>query len=312
MEKEIIISVDDIHKSFGKVSALNGVSFEVEKGTILGLLGPNGAGKTTLVRILTTLLRPDKGIAKISGIEVTKNPSLVRGLIGLAGQFAAIDENLTGRENLKLIGTLYHLPFNIVKERTEKLLKNFSLEDAANRLARTYSGGMRRRLDIAASLIGEPEVLFLDEPTTGLDPKSRLELWDVIEQLVKEGTTVLLTTQYLEEADYLADNIVIIDQGKIVAKGTPKELKSKISNSVLELHLADKNKVADVASLLANFHPNVDQSLGIITMPVPIKEGAKTLVEVTRKVDEAGIEVLDVELRKPTLDEVFLSITEKK
>lgn len=310
MDSEDIISINDIHKSYGKVHALEGVSFSVQRGTIVGLLGPNGAGKTTLVNILTTLLKPNKGTATIAGIDVVKNPSAVRLRIGLAGQFAAVDENLTGKENLELVGALYHIDRNEVKKRAQQLLEKFSLFDAADRQAKTYSGGMRRRLDVASSLIGQPEILFLDEPTTGLDPQSRIELWLVIEQLVKDGTTVLLTTQYLEEADYLADTIIIIDKGKVVAEGTAKELKAKIGGGVLEIHVAKKENLPALALALADFSPHTDASLGLIS--ITVKDGTKLLVEVVRKIDTAGIEVLDIELRKPTLDEVFLSLTGKK
>ena len=307
MESNIIISVEDIYKSYGNVHALEGVSFQVPRGSILGLLGPNGAGKTTLVNILTTLLKPDKGRALISGIDVARQPSKVRSRIGLAGQFAAVDENLTGKENLELVGTLYHLPRAEVRVRARRLLEEFSLTDAVNRKTKTYSGGMRRRLDVASSLIGEPEILFLDEPTTGLDPKSRLELWETIEGLVRKGTTVLLTTQYLEEADYLTDRIVIIDQGKVVAQGTSKELKSTIGGGVLEIHVADKQHVVALVEALNVFGPHADFALGIVT--IPVKEGTKTLSETIRKIDAANIEISDIELRKPTFDEVFLELT---
>lgn len=290
--------------------ALGGVSFNVPRGTIVGLLGPNGAGKTTLVNILTTLLKPDQGTAIIDGIDVAKNPPLVRARIGLAGQFAAVDENLTGKENLELVGTLYHLPKAIIKERTQKLLEEFSLVDSGNRRTKTYSGGMRKRLDVALSLIGQPAILFLDEPTTGLDPQSRNELWKAIEKLVEDGTTVLLTTQYLEEADRLADNIIIIDEGKVVAEGTAKELKAKIGEGVVEIHVADKQKIAETLTLLQEFNPTENPATASVV--IPVKESTKMLLEVMKKVDAAGIELLDIELRKPTLDEVFLSLTVKK
>jgi len=306
---EPIISVQDVHRSYKNVHALQGVSFDVPEGTVFGLLGPNGAGKTTLVNILTTLLKPNKGTAFVAGIDVVKNPSTVRNLIGLAGQYAAVDENLTGKENLEMVGALYHLPSKEAKRRAQKLLEEFSLTDAANRTVKTYSGGMRRRLDVASSLIGEPKILFLDEPTTGLDPQSRLELWEVIEHLVKTGTTVLLTTQYLEEADRLADTIVIIDQGKVVAQGTAKELKAQIGAGVMEIHPADKTKLGMLAETLKEYHPHIDMPSGLVSFSV--HEGSKTLPEMIRKVDAAGIEVSDIELRKPTLDEVFLELTKK-
>ena len=310
MEPNIIISIEDIYKSYKNIKALEGVSFQVQRGTILGLLGPNGAGKTTLVNILTTLLKPDKGRALVAGIDVAKHPADVRTRIGLAGQFAAVDENLTGKENLELVGTLYHLPREQVRARTQQLLQEFSLTAAANRQVKTYSGGMRRRLDVASSLIGEPEILFLDEPTTGLDPQSRMELWQAFQRLVKKGTTVLLTTQYLEEADYLADHIVIIDQGKVVAQGTAKELKATIGGGVLQIHATDKQQVSALTNVLQDFKPHPDTSFGMVT--IPVKNGTKMLPEVIRKIDAAGIEISDIELRKPTLDEVFISLTSNK
>lgn len=301
-----IISVENVHKHFKKVQALQGVSFTVQKGTIVGLLGPNGAGKTTLVNILTTLSLPSKGKASVAGIDVVKHPGKVRGLIGLAGQFAAVDGNLTGRENLELIGRLYHLPWPEVKARTNQLLEQFSLMNAQNRLAKNYSGGMRRRLDIASSLIGKPEILLLDEPTTGLDPKSRIELWQSIKELVKGGTTVLLTTQYLEEADQLADNIVIIDKGKVVAEGTSNQLKAKISAGIVDLHLTDTQQTDRALALLRVLNPT-SETPGYIHIPAP--EGHRTLLEVVRMMDAVGFAIQDVELRKPTLDEVFLTLT---
>lgn len=308
---EPIIRVSDVYKSFGKVRALQGVSLDVPRGSILGLLGPNGAGKTTLVRILTTLLTPDGGEASVSGYDVVAKPAAVRDHIGLAGQYAAVDENLTGKENLELVGRLYHLPWNVIEKRAADLLDRFSLTDAGMRIVKTYSGGMRRRLDLAASLVGEPEVLFLDEPTTGLDPRSRSELWEIIEELVDGGTTVLLTTQYLEEADYLADTIVLIDQGMVIAEGTARELKSKIGGGVVELHVADKERVEAASFALAALGvPHIDEVSGSIT--IPVEDGAKTLIEAMRIMDGEGIEISDIELRKPTLDEVFLELTGKE
>lgn len=228
------IVVQDVHKSFGEVKALRGVSLRVQKGTVVGLLGPNGAGKTTLVRILATLMQPDRGEARVEGIDVVARPDDVRRLIGLTGQYAAVDENLTGRENLVMIGRLYHMSIEQARHKAQELLNRFDLADAADRTLKTYSGGMRRRLDVAASIINSPTVLFLDEPTTGLDPKSRLELWAIIRELVADGTTLLLTTQYLEEADKLADTIVIIDHGKVVAEGTSQELKRKVGKETLD------------------------------------------------------------------------------
>lgn len=313
MEQHNIITVNNVKKSFGKVQALQGVSLEVQKGTVLGLLGPNGAGKTTLVRILTTLLAPDSGQILVNGINVAKRPDVVRNYIGLAGQYAAIDENLTGKENLELVGKLYHLTNQEIKERTKQLLEQFALTDAADRQAKTYSGGMRRRLDLAASLVGQPEILFLDEPTTGLDPRSRAELWEVIEKLVKQGTTLLLTTQYLEEADFLADRIVVIDKGQVIAQGTPRELKAQIGGGVVEIHLADKSKIPQVLELLESLgrgKPNHDEISGYITLPT--ENGSQTLLEAVRLLDKENIEIADIELRKATLDEVFISLTERK
>lgn len=311
-QSQIIISATNIEKSFGSVHALQGVSLNVEKGKVLGLLGPNGAGKTTLVRILTTLLDLDKGSATISGIDLVENPAEIRTRIGLAGQYAAVDENLTGQENLELMGRLYHLPKSEVKDRAKKLLARFSLLDSASRPVKTYSGGMRRRLDLAASLVGEPEILFLDEPTTGLDPHGRAELWEVIEDLVKDGTTVLLTTQYLEEADYLADTIVMIDHGKVIVQGTSAELKATIGGGVLELSLVDRSKLPQAMSLIKNLgvgEPEVDQISGHIT--ISVEQGSKNLIEAIRILDGAGLEIADIELRKPSLDEVFIKLTGK-
>lgn len=311
--QDSIISISDVRKAYGKVQALCGVDLEVPKGTVLGLLGPNGAGKTTLVKILTTLLKPDHGTALVSGIDVVRDPAAVRSQIGLAGQYAAVDENLTGKENLELVGRLYHLSWREVRSRVAKLLKRFSLEDAANRFVKTYSGGMRRRLDLAASLVGEPEILFLDEPTAGLDPRSRAELWEMLDELRREGTTLLLTTQYLEEVDYLADIIAIIDHGALIAKGTSSELKSKIGGGVLELHLADKLEAERGAAMLEGLGSgpaHVDNLSGQITLPV--NAGTATLLEAIRKFDAGGLTLADIELRKPTLDEVFLELTKRK
>lgn len=312
MDLESVISVKDVYKSYGNVHALQGVSLEVPKGTVLGLLGPNGAGKTTLVRVLTTLLKPDSGIVTVSGIDVAAHPDQVRNYIGLAGQYAAIDETLTGKENLYLVGKLYHLPQKDIVERATSLLERFSLTDAADRPTKTYSGGMRRRLDLAASLMGDPEVLFLDEPTTGLDPRSRIELWEVIEELVKSGTTLLLTTQYLEEADYLADNIVVIDRGTVIAQGTAMELKSQIGGSVIELHLANKSQAESVITMLKQVGITGTQEEGTHHITIATDTGAKTLLEVMRVTDQNNIELIDLELRKPSLDEVFLKLTGQK
>lgn len=306
----IAIEVSDVRKAFGTVKALDGVSLSVPQGKIFGLLGPNGAGKTTLIRILTTLMKPDSGSVAVSGLDVVHHAQAVRNIIGLAGQSAAVDENLTGRENLFMVGKLYHLPTAVAKQRATELLERFQLSDAANRTLKTYSGGMRRRLDLAASLVGEPQILFLDEPTTGLDPQSRIGLWEVIKELVATGTTVLLTTQYLEEADYLADNIVVIDHGKVIAQGTPRELKNQVGGDVLELHVADRAQVqiaADLISPLGSGTAHIDTQSGDITLP--ISDGVGVLTEAIRTLDSNNIAISDIELRRPTLDEVFLKLT---
>jgi ABC-2 type transport system ATP-binding protein len=277
---------------------------------VYGLLGPNGAGKTTTVRILTTLLKPDSGMAKVDGIDVVRKPNAVRRIIGLTGQYAAVDEYLTGRENLRMFGDLYHLPSAYVKERSQELLERFDLVDAADRSLRTYSGGMRRRLDLAASLIAKPRVLFLDEPTTGLDPRSRLGLWEVITDLVADGTTVLLTTQYLEEADQLAEQIVVIDHGRVIAQGTSDVLKDQVGGDRLEVVVSDPAQVQAAAQAL---HP---VSTGDITIDAedsrvvaPVVGGSLTLVEAVRALDAAHVAIADVALRRPTLDDVFLTLT---
>jgi ABC-2 type transport system ATP-binding protein len=304
------ITVEGIEKRFGSVHALKGVDFVVPPGTVLGLLGPNGAGKTTAVRILTTLLRPDAGRATVAGYDVVTDAQALREVVGLAGQYAAVDENLTGRENLTLVGRLYHLARAEARRRADALLERFELTDAAQRPVKTYSGGMRRRLDLAASLVGEPQVLFLDEPTTGLDPRSRLGLWEMIAELVGEGTTLLLTTQYLEEADRLADTIGVIDLGRLIAMGTADELKAKVGGDVLHVTLADRDQTAAAAEALAAFgadQPHVD--LATASVSVPIRGGAGLLPAVVRQLDDAGIELADLALHRPTLDDVFLALT---
>ncbi len=304
------IVVDNIRKSYGAVHALRGGSLFVEKGTILGLLGPNGAGKTTLVRILTTLLKPTGGAATVEGYDIVRDAGLVRQLIGLAGQYAAVDENLTGRENLIMVGKLYHHTRREASARAHELLTQFGLVDAADRTLKTYSGGMRRRLDLAASLVNKPQVLFLDEPTTGLDPGSRLALWRIIRELVKDGTTVLLTTQYMEEADHLADTIVVIDKGSIVAKGTPSELKSMVGGDVLEFRLVDPSRAEEAARQIRSLgpgSPEIDAELGIVRLPVSDDTGI--LPKAIRALDIAHIAVEDLALRRPTLDEAFLKLT---
>ncbi len=307
---EYSIIVDKIHKSFKTLPALRGVSLTVQKGTIVGLLGPNGAGKTTLVRILTTLLQPTSGSATVEGYSVVRDAGLVRQLIGLAGQYAAVDENLTGRENLVMVGKLYHHTMREAAARAQELLVQFELADAADRTLKTYSGGMRRRLDLAASLVNKPPVLFLDEPTTGLDPGSRLALWKIIRDLVKDGTTVLLTTQYMEEADHLADTIIVIDKGAIVATGTPSELKSMVGGDVLEIRLTDSARTSEAVRQLrslGNSSPEIDLDLGIVRLPVSDDTGI--LPKAIRALDIAHIEVEDLALRRPTLDEAFLKLT---
>jgi len=304
------IVVKGVQRSFGDVHALRGVDLVVEKGSIVGLLGPNGAGKTTLIRILTTLMRPDVGEASIEGFNVVREADAVRQIIGLAGQYAAVDENLTGRENLIMVAKLYHQSNHEAAARAAELLAQFALSDAADRTLKTYSGGMRRRLDLAAALVNRPPVLFLDEPTTGLDPGSRLALWKIIRDLVKDGTTVLLTTQYLEEADHLAERIVVIDKGKIVAEGTAEELKAKVGGDVLEIHLGDAERIheAEIAlRALGNGPPASDPTLGIIRLP--ISEGASMLSSVIRALDDEHIAIEDLQFRRPTLDEAFLKLT---
>jgi ABC-2 type transport system ATP-binding protein len=300
------IVADGLVKHFGDVEALCGISFEVERGTVLGLLGPNGAGKTTAVRILTTLLRPDAGSARVLGVDVLAEPEVIRATIGLAGQYAAVDENLTARENLRLVGRLTHLAPRDITERSEKLLERFDLVDAADRLVRTFSGGMRRRLDLAAALVHEPPVLFLDEPTTGLDPYGRTELWGVIGELVGGGTTLLLTTQYLEEADRLAHRIVVIDHGRIIAEGTSAELKAQLGATVIEVTFAEPSTAAAAAARLGSIG-----SVDVIGVEVRlhVANGAAAMLETVRVLDAEHLEPTTMALREPTLDDVFLSLT---
>jgi ABC-2 type transport system ATP-binding protein len=305
------VRAEGLRKSFGAVQALRGVDLTVARGTVVGLLGPNGAGKTTAVRILTTLLRPDGGHAEVDGLDVVRQAVDVRRRIGLAGQFAAVDPTLTGRENIELVGRLYHLPRAEARARAARLLERFDLVDAADRAARTYSGGMRRRLDLAASLVGEPSVLFLDEPTTGLDPRSRMGMWDVIRHLVREGTTLLLTTQYLEEADQLADRIVVIDTGQVIAEGTSDELKSRVGGDVVELTVTAASDLARGRQVLAGLgrgDPTIDESELRLRAPVG-GDGSAVLADVVRALDVAGVPIADVTLRRPSLDDVFLALT---
>jgi ABC-2 type transport system ATP-binding protein len=308
IEAEGLVKIYKSRKS--EVHALDGVDLEVAQGTVLGLLGPNGAGKTTAVRILATLLRPDAGRARVAGFDIRKQADQIRRVIGLSGQYAAVDENLTGRENLWLFGRLYQLPSPEAHKRGDELLDQFDLADAADRVVKTYSGGMRRRLDLASALIGRPHLLILDEPTTGLDPRSRLGMWDVIRELVREGTTLLLTTQYLEEADELADKIAVVDHGKIIARGTADELKAQVGGERIEVVVRDRSAVAAARELLAR-DAGDDTTLDEHTrkLTVPAHGGAGTLVQVVRDFDEAGIHIDDIALRRPTLDDVFLSLT---
>jgi ABC-2 type transport system ATP-binding protein len=307
---DAIIRTDGITKSFGKVRALKGVDLAVEQGTVFGLLGPNGAGKTTAVRILTTLLEPDEGTAAVAGLDVVRDAEVLRPMIGLAGQFAAVDENLTGLENLEMVGRLYHLPRAEARRRAKEVLERFDLSEAAGRTAKTYSGGMRRRLDVGASLVGQPKVLFMDEPTTGLDPRSRLVLWELIRDLQKEGTTLLLCTQYLEEADQLCDRIAVIDLGTVIAEGTSAELKDKIGGEVLELHVAaeDLSRAAETLRGLGAGDPTIDEETRLIRVPVGA-QGPSVLLETVRRLDVADLEIEEIALHRPTLDDVFLSLT---
>jgi len=293
-----------------EVRALDGVDLSVAEGTVLGLLGPNGAGKTTTVRILATLLKPDAGRATVAGLDVVRQADQLRHLIGLSGQYAAVDENLTGRENLRMFGRLYQLSGAVARGRADELLEQFELTEAADRVVKTYSGGMRRRLDLGSALIGRPRLLFLDEPTTGLDPRSRLGMWDVIRALVREGTTLLLTTQYLEEADELADSIAVVDHGRIIARGTADELKSQVGGERIEVVVHRRDEIARAMEVLTrdtHGECTVDEHTRKVT--VPASGGSKTLVQVVRDFDEAGITIDDIALRRPTLDDVFLALT---
>ncbi|MFN8021360.1 MAG: ATP-binding cassette domain-containing protein [Acidimicrobiales bacterium] len=302
------IVADGLVMHFGDVHALQGVSFDVPTGSVLGLLGPNGAGKTTAVRILTTILKPTGGQAWVAGVDVSAHPNEVRRRIGLAGQYAAVDENLTGRENLTLVGKLNHLAKSHAQQRAVELLEQFHLTDAANRPVRTYSGGMRRRLDLAAALVTHPPVLLLDEPTTGLDPASRQDLWDVIATLVSDGTTVLLTTQYLEEADRLADRIVVIDHGLVVAEGTAAELKSRLGETTVVLSFRSTDAAAEAAHALADFgasRPPTDE----LVVTLPLRGGANTVRDALNLLHARSIDVGRIDLHEPTLDDVFISLT---
>jgi len=307
---DAIVSVEGIDKSFGDdIHALVDVSLSFEPGLIYGLLGPNGAGKTTLIRVLATLLRPDRGKAVVAGVDVLRDPVTARTKLGLAGQFAAVDDYLTGRENVEMVGRLYNLSGAEARRRADEVLEQIDLTHAADRQVKTYSGGMRRRLDLAASLVGRPEVLFLDEPTTGIDPRSRVDIWELIEQLVDAGTTILLTTQYLEEADQLAARVGVIDRGQLIAEGTPDQLKDTLGGAVVEITVDDDRRGDAMAALgrINGEAPNFD--LGSKRITLPATDGSQTLVEVVRALDSAAIRPGDLTLRRPTLDDVFMAIT---
>ncbi len=295
-------------KRYGDVEALAGVDLTVPTGTVLALLGPNGAGKTTMVKVLTTLITPDEGEVHVAGVDVRADPAEVRRRIGVSGQYAAVDEYLTGFENLDMVGRLYHLGKKRSRERARELLETFRLTDAADRPSKTYSGGMRRRLDLAGAIVASPPVLFLDEPTTGLDPRSRLDMWELLRGLVQGGTTLLLTTQYLEEADLLADDIVVIDHGRAIAQGTADQLKSQVGGDRVEVEVAREDQVCAATAVLARTGAEVsDDGGGRLT--VPVTGGTAQMVEILRALDDAGVALLDVGLRRPTLDDVFLTLT---
>jgi ABC-2 type transport system ATP-binding protein len=305
------ILVEGLRKSFGEVHALDGVDIEVPRATVFGLLGPNGAGKTTMVRILATLLSPDGGKATVAGYDVVRDAAALRAVIGLTGQYAAVDEHLTGRENLELVGVLYHLGKARARQRAEELLEQFDLVDAADRQAKTYSGGMRRRLDLAGSLVAHPQVLFLDEPTTGLDPRGRMGLWKIIRELVEEETTLLLTTQYLEEADVLADRIAVIDGGRVIAEGTADELKARVGGELIEVVVAESGQVPMAVEVLASLgvdQPHVEEVTRRITVPAG-DAGPAILAETVRRLDAAAVPFTDLAMRRPTLDDVFMALT---
>jgi oleandomycin transport system ATP-binding protein len=303
------IEAEGLTKRFGDVQALDGIDLEVAEGTVLGILGPNGAGKTTTVRILSTLLKPDAGRATVGGFDVVRQAAEVRSLIGLTGQYAAVDELLSGRENLMMIGRLLGMTKPDARRRADELLSEFGLAEAAAKIVKTYSGGMRRRLDLAASLVGRPRFLYLDEPTTGLDPRGRRHVWDLIGGLVREGATVLLTTQYLDEADQLADRVAVVDHGRVVAAGTPDELKEKVGGRVVEIRPADASDldaVAEIAQKLARTNPSIDRVAQLVTVPVG---DTAFLATIARRLEKNGIQVTDLAFRRPTLDEVFLALT---
>jgi ABC-2 type transport system ATP-binding protein len=309
MPADAAIEANGLRKAYGDVQALDGVDLTAPAGSVLGLLGPNGAGKTTVVRILTTLLAPDGGSARVAGCDVEREAPALRARIGLAGQYAAVDENLTGAENLVMVGRLYHLPRGEPQRRAAELLERFGLTEAADRLVRTYSGGMRRRLDLAAALVARPPVLFLDEPTTGLDPRSRLDLWETIEDRVSEGTTVLLTTQYLDEADRLADRIAVIDHGRLLAEGSSDELKDRFGGERLDVTLTDRSQTDVAATALAPLAAEQPTATPDGPVCVPVSGRGGTIAEAVRLLDRAGIGADDLAIRRPTLDDVFLGLT---
>lgn len=304
---ENAIVAKNLQKSFKNVKVLRGINFEARRGKILALLGPNGAGKTTTIRILSTLLQPDGGTAKVGGYDVVKQATKVKSLIGLTGQFAAVDEYLTGEENLQMIGRLYRLSRETTKRRTQELLGQFDLMDAAKRPVKTYSGGMKRRIDLAMSLIASPEIIFLDEPTTGLDPRSRIAMWEMIKKLVAQGTSILLTTQYMDEADQLADYIVVIDNGQVIAEGTARALKSKVGEERLELIITKKNDFEEAQKIMKGDTLQIDPERRSVS--IATKGGVKELKEVLARLDRANIDVETLSLHKPTLDDVFLTLT---
>ena len=303
-----VIDARELHKSFGEVEAVKSLSFSVEAGQVLGLLGPNGAGKTTTIKMLTTLTQIDRGQAAIGGFDVSTQPDVVRQMIGVAGQSAAVDEKLTARENLYLFGRLYKIPRAERQRRTEELIERFDLGDFADRPVSTYSGGERRRLDVVAALVANPPAVFLDEPTSGLDPRSRAELWDTVRSLATEGTAIVLSTQYLEEADRLADEILVIDHGEIVAQGSPDELKANLDRNVLEIHLELESEVGDARELLAS-EGNVVTDVEARRFDIHVGSDADRSLALLRRLQDGGISILKFQLREPTLDDVFLSLT---
>ena len=307
---DLVVRAEGLRKRFGRTQALDGVDLAMRRGTVLGVLGPNGAGKTTAVRVLATLLRPDEGRAEVAGIDVLREPQRVRRRIGLTGQYASVDEDLTGTQNLVLIGQLLDLTSNDAKRRAAELLDWFDLTEAAGRMAKTYSGGMRRRLDLAASLVGHPEVIFLDEPTTGLDPAKREDMWGVVRSLVNDGSTVLLTTQYLDEADALADDISVIDHGKVIAHGTPAQLKQIAGGQTILVRPIDPDRLGEVAAILAAVAGREVESPGRGVLTVPVDDDS-AFPAIVRRIEEAGIGVMELSLRLPSLDEVFFTLTGK-